>query len=114
MSQPVEIPAAQLFHLTTLCERALRNAREGLGLFLVLNAQAQATPSVIIPAGQTENGSHRFTRPDEQARQRAEGVYRECLLNLADAVKFMPQLHGLAVPMLTAAGLVRAEEGTEQ
>lgn len=110
MSQPVEIPAAQWLHLTTLAERAIRNAREALALFLVFNAQAEATAPIILPAGQTENGSHRFVKPDEQLRARADAVYQEMLLNLADALKFTQQLNEGTVPVLAQAGLVKIAE----
>lgn len=105
----VEIPAAQWLHLTTMAERAVRNVRESLGLFLVFNAQAQATAPIIVPAGQAENGAHRFVRPDEQQRARADAAYNEMLLNLADVVNFTQQLNHSALPALAAAGLVKVQ-----
>lgn len=109
LSQPVEIPAAEWFHLATVTERAIREAREMLGLWLVLNAQAQATPAVIVPAGQSDNGTHRFVRPDAEIQQRAQQVYGQMMLNLADAFKFGQQFHQSMIPALAQAGLVRVQ-----
>jgi hypothetical protein len=111
-NQPVEIPAAEWFHLATVTERAIREAREMLGLWLVLDAQAQQTPAVIVPAGQTESGNHRFVRPDAEAQQRAQQVYAAMLMNLADALKFGQQFHQSMIPALSAAGLVKVDGPT--